>query len=39
VTLHSVFPSVEAQEMAVASGMNHGIIESMERVDELLPEL
>jgi uncharacterized protein YndB with AHSA1/START domain len=39
VTLHSVFPSVEAQEAALASGMNHGIIESMERVDELLPEL
>jgi len=37
VTLHSVFPSVEAQEAALASGMNHGIIESMERVDELLP--
>jgi uncharacterized protein YndB with AHSA1/START domain len=39
VTLHDVFPSVEARDMAVASGMNGGIIESMERVDELLPEL
>jgi uncharacterized protein YndB with AHSA1/START domain len=39
VTTHDVFPSVEARDMAVASGMNHGIIESMERVDELLPEL
>jgi uncharacterized protein YndB with AHSA1/START domain len=39
VTLHDVFPSIEARDMAVASGMNGGIIESMERVDELLPEL
>ena len=39
VTTHSVFPSVEARDMAVASGMNSGIVESMERVDELLSEL
>ncbi|HEX4701889.1 MAG TPA: SRPBCC family protein [Pseudonocardiaceae bacterium] len=32
---HSVFPSVEARDMAIASGMEHGIIESMERLDEL----
>lgn len=31
----SVFPSVEARDAAVASGMETGIVESMERLDEL----
>ena len=33
---HSVFPSVEAREGALASGMSHGIQDSMERLTELL---
>jgi uncharacterized protein YndB with AHSA1/START domain len=32
---HSVFPSVESRDMAVASGMETGIIEGYERLDEL----
>jgi uncharacterized protein YndB with AHSA1/START domain len=32
----SVFPSVEARDMALASGMTFGIEESMERLTELL---
>ncbi len=32
---HSVFPSVEARDMAMASGMSRGIIDSYERLDEL----
>jgi uncharacterized protein YndB with AHSA1/START domain len=39
LTSNSVFPSVEAQEMALASGMTHGIYESMDRLAELLPTL
>ena len=35
VRTRSVFPSVEARDMAVASGMSTGIIESHERLDEL----
>jgi uncharacterized protein YndB with AHSA1/START domain len=35
----SVFPSVAAQEAAVASGMTHGIYDSMDRLAELLPTL
>jgi uncharacterized protein YndB with AHSA1/START domain len=31
---HAVFPSVEARDMAVATGMESGILESMERLDE-----
>jgi uncharacterized protein YndB with AHSA1/START domain len=34
--VHEVYPSVEARDMAVASGMEHGIIEGYERLDELL---
>lgn len=37
LTSNSVFPSVEAQEMAIASGMTHGIYDSMDRLAELLP--
>jgi uncharacterized protein YndB with AHSA1/START domain len=33
---HSVFPTVEARDAAIASGMEHGIRESMERLDEIL---
>jgi len=33
---HSVFPSVRAREGALASGMSHGINDSMERLTELL---
>lgn len=36
VTTHSVFPSLEAREGALASGMTHGINDSMERLSELL---
>ncbi|MFJ5957421.1 SRPBCC family protein [Paenarthrobacter sp. NPDC092416] len=32
----SVFLSVEARDMALATGMESGIVESMERLDELL---
>lgn len=35
VRSHSTFPSVEARDAAVASGMESGIIESHERLDEL----
>ena len=33
---HSVFPSVEARDAAVESGMEHGIVEGYERLDEVL---
>jgi uncharacterized protein YndB with AHSA1/START domain len=33
---HSVFPSVAAREGALASGMSHGIEDSMDRLTELL---
>lgn len=33
---HSVFPSVEARDMAIGSGMQHGILDSMDRLQELL---
>jgi len=36
LTIREVYPSVEARDMAVASGMEHGIIEGYERLDELL---
>jgi uncharacterized protein YndB with AHSA1/START domain len=32
---HSVFPSVEGRDAAIASGMEHGIRESMDRIEEL----
>ena len=33
---HEVYPSVEARDMAMASGMEHGIVEGYERLDEIL---
>lgn len=33
---HSVFPSVESRDLALASGMEGGMVESMERLEELL---
>jgi uncharacterized protein YndB with AHSA1/START domain len=33
---HSIFPSVEARDTAIANGMERGIAESMDRLDELL---
>jgi uncharacterized protein YndB with AHSA1/START domain len=33
---HSVYPSVEARDGAVASGMEHGIKDSMDRLEELV---
>ena len=36
MTLHEVYPSVESRDAAVASGMEHGIVEGYERLDELL---
>jgi uncharacterized protein YndB with AHSA1/START domain len=36
MTSRSVFPSLEAREAALASGMSFGIRESYERLDELL---
>lgn len=38
VRTHSVFPSVEARDAALASGMSYGINESHERLDEILAE-
>lgn len=35
VTTHSVFPSVESRDAALASGMSFGINESHERLDEI----
>jgi uncharacterized protein YndB with AHSA1/START domain len=35
VHTRSVFPSVQARDMAIASGMSRGVIESHERLDEL----
>lgn len=36
LTVHEVYPTVEARDMAVASGMEYGIVEGYERLDELL---
>jgi uncharacterized protein YndB with AHSA1/START domain len=33
---HSVFPSVEVRDAAIASGMERGIHDSMDRLDELV---
>jgi uncharacterized protein YndB with AHSA1/START domain len=33
---HEVYPSVEARDAAVGSGMDYGVIEGYERLDELL---
>jgi uncharacterized protein YndB with AHSA1/START domain len=34
--LHEVFPSVEARDAAMASGMEHGVEEGHARPDEIL---
>ena len=36
MSAHEVYPSVEARDMAVATGMDYGVIEGYERLDELL---
>jgi uncharacterized protein YndB with AHSA1/START domain len=36
--IHEVYPSVEARDGALASGMEYGIKEGYERLDELLSE-
>jgi len=36
LVIHEVYPSVEARDAAVASGMESGIREGYERLDELL---
>ena len=36
ISIHDVYPTVEARDMAVASGMNYGVIEGYERLDGLL---
>ena len=36
LTIHEVYPSVEARDAALASGMEYGINEGYERLDELL---
>jgi uncharacterized protein YndB with AHSA1/START domain len=35
----SVFSSVEARDAAIASGMEHGITDSMDRLSELIPSI
>ena len=36
LSVHEVYPSVESRDAAMASGMEDGIIEGYERLDELL---
>ena len=36
LSVREVYPSVEARDMAIASGMESGIIEGYERLDEIL---
>jgi uncharacterized protein YndB with AHSA1/START domain len=36
LSVREVYPSVEVRDAAVASGMNEGIVEGYERLDELL---
>ncbi|WP_115786823.1 SRPBCC family protein [Arthrobacter silvisoli] len=36
ISIHDVYPTVEARDMAIDSGMNSGVIEGYERLDELL---
>jgi len=36
LTAHEVYPSVAARDTALASGMEHGVNEGYERLDELL---
>jgi uncharacterized protein YndB with AHSA1/START domain len=38
-TGHSVFPTVESRDGALQSGMESGMLESMERLEELLREV
>lgn len=37
LTARDLYPSVEVRDMVVASGMEHGVVEGYERLDELLP--
>ena len=39
LAVHELYPSVEGRDMALASGMEHGIHEGYERLDELLPSV
>ena len=39
LTSTSVWPSMEVRDMAMASGMEWGVIETYARLDELLDEL
>jgi len=36
LSVREVYPSVEARDMAIASGMEHGVIEGYELLDEIL---
>jgi uncharacterized protein YndB with AHSA1/START domain/dihydrofolate reductase len=36
LSTHTVFPSVEARDTALANGMEHGLVDSMDRLEELL---
>ncbi len=36
LSIHEVYPSVEARDAAVASGMEYGVNEGYERLDEIL---
>lgn len=36
LTTREVYPSVEARDMTIASGMEHGVIEGYQRLDEML---
>ncbi|MFJ5958673.1 SRPBCC family protein [Paenarthrobacter sp. NPDC092416] len=36
IVVHEVYPSVEARDMALATGMNSGVVEGYEKLDELL---
>jgi uncharacterized protein YndB with AHSA1/START domain len=36
IAIHDVFPSVEVRDAVMASGMEHGVNEGYERLDELL---
>jgi len=36
IVAHEVYPTVEARDMALATGMNYGVEEGYERLDELL---
>ncbi|TFD74366.1 SRPBCC family protein [Cryobacterium fucosi] len=39
VSTHSVFPSVEARDGIVSAGMERGVVEGYERLDELLIDI